>query len=107
MDPKVASTMWAALVRSCAEYAADVWSDADDAWPELEALQTNAARMMLRLGKSTKEAFVLGELGWMRLATRRQLARLKYFRRLMTMTPTRWPARIMRLTDEAQRGELN
>ena len=52
------------------------------------------ARTILRIDRASGYQFVLGELGWMRMVTRRHMARLRYLWRLLTMTPLRWPARL-------------
>ena len=96
MQPRQAGYVWKALVRSCAEYAVDVWSDPDDEWAELDKLQVEMARAILRIDHASNRLFAIGELGWMRLVTRRRLSRLRYLWRLLTMAPTRWPVRLLR-----------
>ena len=58
----------------------------------------DVARNVLRVDRASKHDFVRGELGWMRLSTRRHQFRLRYLWRLLTMSPTRWPARLFRLS---------
>ena len=105
MQPLQAGYVWTSLVRSCAEYATDIWSDPDDEWPELERLQVDMARSILRIDHASGHQFVLGELGWMRLVTRRHLSRLRYLWRLLTMPITRWPARLFGLSLGLDAGE--
>ena len=106
IQPLQAGYVWTSLVRSCAEYATDVWGDLEDEWPELERLQVEMGRSVLRIDRASNHLFVLGELGWMRLATRRELSRLRYLWRLLTMTPTRWPARLFRITSGLDAGVM-
>ena len=100
MHPKVASILWTSLIRSCTEYAADVWSDPGDQWKEIEMIQVNTARAILRINNTCKPLFATGELGWMQLATRRHLARLRYLWRLTKMPDSRWPKRLLNMTKE-------
>ena len=83
MQPRQAGYVWKALVRSCAEYAVDVWSDPDDEWAELDKLQVEMARAILRIDHASNRLLAIGELGWMRLVTRRRLSRLRYLWRLL------------------------
>ena len=106
MHPRQAGYVWKALVRSCAEYAADVWTDPDDEWVELEHLQVDMARSILRIDRASGHQFAIGELGWMRMVTRRHLSRLRYIWRLLTMAPTRWPSRLFRIALGLDAGEL-
>ena len=98
MQPRQATYIWTSLVRCCAEYAVDVWCDPADEWKDLERVQVDVARNVLRVDRASKHDFVRGELGWMRLSTRRHQFRLRYLWRLLTMSPTRWPARLFRLS---------
>ena len=106
MRPRQASYVWNSLVRTCAEYALDVWCDPDDEWEELECIQVDMGRAILRIDRASGHEFVRGELGWMRLATRRRISRLRYLWRLLTMEPTRWPARLFRLNLDLDADEF-
>jgi len=105
MQPRQATYIWTWPVRCCAEYAVDVWCAPADEWNDLERVQVDVARNVLRVDRASKHDFVRGELGWMRLVTRRHLSRLRYLWRLLTMSPTRWPARLFRLSLGLDAGE--
>jgi len=92
LSVKASINLYQALVRSVLEYGCVVWGDEE--WEEGERVQREIGRRILRCsGKTTNEA-VLGELGWWRLRTRRDFARLKYWIQILLMNDTRIVKRV-------------
>lgn len=76
-----AITLWEALGRSVLDYGAEVWGEA--VWEEGEVLQREVAKRILRVNKYTANEGVMGELGWIKLAARRDLLRLNFWLRVL------------------------
>jgi hypothetical protein len=81
LSVRAASNIWEALVRPILEYGAEVWGE--DKWEEAEKLQREMGRRILKCSETTANEVVLGELGWWPLEARRDLLRLKYWRKLI------------------------
>jgi hypothetical protein len=79
--------LWRALVRSICEYGSEVYGDCQ--WSEAEQLQDQMARRILRVSRLTTGAAVRGELGWWTMKARRDMLRLRYWGKLVTMSPNR------------------
>ena len=71
LSVKASINLYEALVRSVLEYGAEVWGD--EQWEEGEKIQREMGRRLLRCHSKTANEVVLGELGWWRLRTRRDL----------------------------------
>merc|ERR1712083_1079272 len=52
---------------------------------EAEKLQREMGKRILRLKVSTNNEVVLGELGWWKMKARRDMIRLRYWRKLVNM----------------------
>ena len=103
MSVKAQINMWNALIRPHLEYGAEVMNtERDFKWEEAEALQRQAARRILQVGRRTTNEVVLGELGWGLLIARRMMLRLSYWGKIMGMGGERW----VRRTYEMARAEL-
>ena len=77
------------LVRPILEYGAEVWGG--EKWEEAEKLQREMGKRILGLKESTNNEVVLGELGWWKMKTRRDMIRLRYWRKLINMGKERLP----------------
>ena len=86
---RAAEQIWKILVRPMAEYGAEVWGEGE--WVEAERLQREMGKRILGLKESTNNEVVLGELGWWRMKTRRDMLRLRYWRRVINMKKERLP----------------
>ena len=58
-------------------------------WHEAEKIQRQMGRRILGLRKNSNNEVVYGELGWWRLKTRRDLLRLRFWRKIINMKETR------------------
>ena len=79
--------IWSTLVRPLLEYGAEIWGP--EKWNEAEKVQRRMGRRILGLRENVNNEVVYGALGWWTLRTRRDLLRLRYWRKLLTMKETR------------------
>ena len=70
------------------EYGAEIWED-ERSWKEAEVVQRKVMRYILKAKKGTTNAAVHGDLGWPTLKTRRQVLKLRYWRKIVTMKDSR------------------
>lgn len=89
---------WEVLVRPVMEYGCEIWGE--KRWKEAEELQTKLGRRILGVSRKTAGAAVLGELGWWRMEARRDLARLRFWGKLVRMEASRI---VRRIYDERRR----
>jgi hypothetical protein len=87
LTPRLSNIIWTSLVRSIIEYGCEVW--AEERIVDLEKLQTEMGRRILRSGKSTPNEVVRGELGWERQKTRADEMRLRYWGKITRMREDR------------------
>ena len=78
--------LWEALVRSGLEYASEVWGF--EIWPEGQKVQLEMGRRILRCQSKTSNEAVLGDLGWISLQARRNLKKLIYWRKIISLPET-------------------
>jgi len=103
LSVKATVNLYEALVRSVLEYGAEVSSNTG--WEAAERVQREIGRRILRChGKTTNEA-VLGELGWMRLQSRREYLKLKYWIKISLMDETRLVRKVYRLSRKQYRAK--
>ena len=88
---RAAEKVWKAIVRPIVEYGAEVWGE--EGWEEAEKLQREMGKRILGLNESTNNVVVLGELGWWTMKARRDMMRLRYWRKLLNMGQERLPRR--------------
>ena len=79
--------IWNTLVRSVLEYGAEVWGT--EKWEDAEKIQRKMGRRILGIRENANNEVVYGELGWWRLSTRRDLLRLRYWAKILTMKESR------------------
>ena len=84
--------VYKAMVRPLLEYCSEVWSVAP--WPDAERVQTSMAKRILQCPGRTSDEAARGELGWMRMDARYQLARMLFWGKLQLMTADS-PARLV------------
>ena len=89
LSVKAAVGIWKAVVRPVLEYAAEIWGDKD--WKEAEILQRTMAKRILGMKERASNEAVLGDLGWWPLKARRDMIRLRYWHKLLSMDNTRLP----------------
>ena len=75
------------------EYACEIWGDGK--WKEADELQHDMGKRILGVSKRTINA-VRGELGWQRLEARRDLARLRFWGKIVLMSEDRLVRRVYR-----------
>jgi hypothetical protein len=94
MTVRMACTVWKSLVRSVLEYGCEVWGDKrrDD----IEELQVEMGKRILRCGSRMSAEVVRGELGWERMRARRDEMRLRYWGRVIRMGEERIVRQIYR-----------
>jgi len=83
MTPRLGNIMWTNLVRSIVEYGSEVWGEREV--KEIDQLQHEMGKRILRCSKKTSKEVVRGELGWERQIARRDEMRLRYFARIVRM----------------------
>ena len=79
--------IWNMLVRPLLEYGAEIWGP--EKWEDAEKLQRNMGRRILGVRQNVNNEVVYGELGWWTLKTRRNVLRLRYWKRLLDMEESR------------------
>lgn len=87
-----ADMAWKVLVRPIAEYGAEVWGE--DRWDEMEKIQRDMGKRILGLEQSTSNEVILGEMGWWTMKARRDMLRLRYWRKLLKMNRKRIPRQV-------------
>ena len=81
------------------EYACEIWGDGK--WREADELQHDMGKRILGVSKRTSNAVVRGELGWHRLEARRDLARLRFWGKIVLMSEDRLVKRVYRVRKAA------
>ena len=94
LSVKAAVQGWEVLVRPVLEYGCEIWGEGK--WREAEALQSLMGKRILGVSKMTSGAVVRGELGWWRMEARRDLARLRFWGKLVRMEESRLVKRVYR-----------
>ena len=87
-----ADAVWKVLVRPIAEYGAEIWGDVK--WEEMEKIQRKMGKRILGLNQSTNNEVVLGEIGWWKMKARRDMLRLRYWRKIILMKRERLPRKV-------------
>lgn len=80
---ETAETLWVSLIRPTLEYGAEVWGRG--AWLPAEQLQREVGRKILGVGSKTCNEAITGELGWMSMKSRRDVARLRFWWKLVNL----------------------
>jgi len=101
MTVRMANIVWMSLVRSIVEYGCEIWGDRD--YLDLEKLQINMGKRILRCSSRTSEEVVRGELGWERQKARRDEMRLRYLGKILRMGEER----IVRIVYNESRERLD
>jgi hypothetical protein len=97
LSAKAAINAWKALIRPVLEYGAEVIQyskNASGSWPEADQIQMQMGRRILGCHPRTANAAVKGDLGWQSLKARRDMLRLRYWGKLVSMNSKRWTRRI-------------
>ena len=103
LSSKAAINAWKALIRPVMEYGAEVIQYSQNMsgrWKEAEGIQMQMGRRILGCRSKTTNAAVRGELGWQTLKARRDMLRMTYWGKLVSMSRKRWTRRIY---DESRR----
>ena len=82
-----ALNIWNTLVRPHLEYGWKIWDP--EKWEDAEKLQRKMGRRILGVRQNVNNEVVYGELGWWTLKTRRDMLRLRYWKKLLNMEETR------------------
>lgn len=98
MTVRLACIVWKSLVRSIVEYGCEIWGDKK--FVELEKLQVEMGKRILRCGSRTPDVVVRGELGWERQKARHDEMRLRYWGRIVSMRENRIVKTIYRASKE-------
>merc|ERR1712141_674441 len=78
---------------------------ATDKWKEASTLQNKVMRFILKVKGRTNISFMNGELNWLSLSGRRNMMRLRYWRKIILMKKTRSTKRAYQ--EEIKRGRIN
>ena len=97
---KAAVRSWEALVLPLLEYGCEIWGEGK--WREADKLQQYMGRRILGVSSRTSHAVVRGELGWQRLEARRDLARLRFWGKIVLMSEDRLVKKVYRIRKEAE-----
>ena len=92
---KAAVRSWEALVLPLLEYGCEIWGEGK--WRETDKLQQYMGRRILGVSSRTSHAVVRGELGWQRLEARRDLARLRFWGKIVLMSEDRLVKKVYRI----------
>jgi hypothetical protein len=87
-----AVNLWSSFVRSQMEYGCEIWGEGN--WAEAELIQHNMARRILNCSFRTPVAAMMGDLGWITLAARRDLQRLVFWGKMVKMKNSRLTKRV-------------
>jgi hypothetical protein len=96
---RAAVRSWEALVLPLLEYCCEIWGEGK--WREADKLQQYMGRRILGVSR-TSHAVVRGELGWQRLEARRDLARLRFWGKIVLMSEDRLVKKVYRRRKEAE-----
>ena len=99
LSVKAAIRSWEALVLPILEYGCEIWGDGK--WREADQLQHEMGKRILGVSKRTSNAVVRGELGWQRLEARRDLARLRFWGKIILMSEDRLVKKVYRIRKAA------
>ena len=91
LSVKAAGRAWEALILPM-EYACEICGDGK--WREADELQHDMGKRILGVSKRTSNAVVRGELVWHRLEARRDLARLRFWGKIVLMSEDRLVKRV-------------
>ena len=92
LSVKAADAVWKTLVRPIAEYGAEVWGE--ERWEEMEKIQREMGKRILGLKASTNNEVVRGEMGWWRMKARKDMLRLRYWRKVINMKQEKLPRKV-------------
>ena len=86
---------WNALVRPVLEYGAEIWGSGS--WEAGERLHHSFGKFLLGIGNRASNSFMYSELGWWDLTTRRDLIKLRYWHKIISMVNSRLTKKIFLL----------
>jgi hypothetical protein len=86
--------VWKAMVGSVLRYGSEVWWVGQNPSRDLEVVQMNACKAIMRISGATSTAFVRGELGLVELERERHVAMLLWYGRLCDMDGQRWAKKL-------------
>jgi len=81
--------VWTAYVRPLLEYGGEVWEANETQWRLIEAQQSKAGIVAMKLNKKTNQTAVRALMQVPSIRTRQKCARLKYVAKMMTMDDDR------------------
>ena len=87
--PKTGDHLWKSLIRPIVDWGAEVVTPSAKAMQALEVFQRSVGKKILGCPSRTPTAVVHGELGWMSMARRRDVLRLRFLRHLALMSEGR------------------
>lgn len=95
--------VWKAVVGSVLRYGSEVWWLGQNPTRDLEVVQLDACKTIMRISGSTTTAFVRGELGLPELERERHVAMLLWYGRLCEMDGKRWAKKLFEIEWEGER----
>ena len=82
--------LWKSMVGSVLRYGSEVWWLGMLPTRDLEVVQMDACKAIMRISRSTTNAFVRGELGLVELSCERDVAMLLWYGKLCEMDERKW-----------------
>jgi len=95
LSKEVRLLVYKQYVRPVLEYASEIWTATETQSKQLEGIQLSAARAILGCFPGAASVAVLAELGLEQLAERRAKAQLRWYGKLRSMQPDRYPAQVL------------
>jgi hypothetical protein len=86
---KTGASLWSSLVAPMLEYGSEVWEPGKTDVKRVEKVQLAAGKSILGCGSKMANEVVRGELGWMTMAGRRAVMKMRFFGRLVRMDEDR------------------
>jgi len=104
MSVEMSNNLWQTLVRPVVEYGSEIWGDCE--CKEIDKLQLEMGRRILKCHFTTAREVIRGELGWWPMKARRDEMRLRFWARLEHMEDDRIPSMIYRTSKDRLEQEL-
>ena len=92
LSVKASVNLYEALVRSIIEYSCEIWGEMgprEKGWAEGESLQLEMGRRILHCSSKTTTEAILGDLGFWSLRARRDLKKLLYWFKILSLPEDR------------------
>jgi hypothetical protein len=96
VSPKIKVEVWKVMVGSILRYGSEVWFATKNEDRDLESIQLQWFKNVLRVSGSTSSHFIRGELAVFELKRLRDIALLGWQGKLWVMDENRWPRKVFK-----------